>query len=244
MFGVQPHSLLLIGSSPHVETSIKRTWSGSKCQLPNSHNIPQSFGSLEMSLPLNIFIFVISLCAGRKKRVIWITIPGWTTQIRVPPAPHWLPASPVNTGPSIEALRLGVGIFFLLPIFILTLWKTRRPSSSTAMLSPWHFPLWRLNEDGPPRWSVLASPAHGYSRGCAHLCSPDGDRAPAAGWLSSNKRTQPQTNSSSSSRARGGVVYTAPPTSICWVNSAGRLKRSGSVFTRKTAVNKSFKFYM
>lgn len=36
--------------------------------------------------PLNIFIFVISLCAGRKKRVIWITIPGWTTQIRVPPA--------------------------------------------------------------------------------------------------------------------------------------------------------------
>lgn len=25
MFGVQPHSLLLIGSSPHVETSIKRT---------------------------------------------------------------------------------------------------------------------------------------------------------------------------------------------------------------------------
>lgn len=173
------------------------------CQIPT---ISPKALDLWKFPPLNIFIFVISLCAGRKKRVIWITIPGWTTQNRVPPA-----SSPSLTAcftRECGAIHWGAqaggrDFFFLLPIFILTLWKTRRPSSSTAMLSPWHFPLWRLNEDGPPRWSVLASPAHGYSRGCAHLCSPDGDRAPAAGWLSSNKRTQPQTNSSGSSRARG-----------------------------------------
>lgn len=84
------------------------------CQIPT---ISPKALDLWKCPPLNIFIFVISLCAGRKKRVIWITIPGWTTQIRVPPAPHWLPASPVNTGPSIEALRLGVGIFFSLTYF-------------------------------------------------------------------------------------------------------------------------------
>lgn len=209
------------------------------CQIPTIS--PKALDLWKFS-PLNIFIFVISgpgLCAGRKKRVIWITIPGWTTQIRVPTASS--PSLPACFTREYGAIHWGAQaggrefFFFLLPIFILTLWKTRRPSSSTAMLSPWHFPLWRLNENGPPRWSVLASPAHGYSRGFAHLCSPDGDRAPAAGWLSSNKRTQPQTNSSSSS-ARGGVVYTAPPTSIWRVNSAGRSKRSGSGFTRTTVL--------
>lgn len=69
------------------------------------------------------------------------------TELSPPPvsSPHCLPAWPVNVEPSIEAHRLGVGIFFFfffsfLPIFILTLWKTRRPSSSTAILCPWLFP--------------------------------------------------------------------------------------------------------
>lgn len=67
---------------------------------------------------------------------------------------------------------------FFLPIFIFTLWKTRRPSSSTAMASPQVFPFSSLNEGCPPRLLFLASPALGYSRGFAHLCSADSDHSP------------------------------------------------------------------
>lgn len=56
--------------------------------------------------------------------------------------PHCLLSGPLTWSHPFTARTLGVGIFFLslqpsaLPIFILTLWKTRRPSSSTAILFP------------------------------------------------------------------------------------------------------------
>lgn len=74
------------------------------------------------------------------------------------------------------------------------------------MLSPWLVPFLRLNGGFPPRWSVVFSPALGYSGGFAHLCSTDCFHTLPqpllllAGWEQANRY------SSSSSSISGGVA--------------------------------------
>lgn len=122
------------------------------------------------------------------------------------------PLLPVNMESFSEAIGKGGGggvrHLSFLPIFILTLWKTRRPSSSTAMPSPWLGPFSRLNGSCPPRRLVPASPVCGYSRGFAHLCSPESDCARCCCWSRRcGERVQPQralrSLSSSGGRGRG-----------------------------------------
>lgn len=185
---------------------------GFLCQLPNSHNFPHKALNLSISslfFPSFFFYTPRRLCAEKKACDLNSNNSRNKTDLSPSSLQSALPAWPVNMEPSIEALRLGGrDFFFFLPIFILTLWKTRRPSSSTAILSPWLFPFCRLDKDSPPRWSVLASPAHGYSRGFAHLCTLNSDHTPArpltaasasaaaAGWWRTSAQIQLQSRSS------------------------------------------------
>lgn len=159
-------------SCPYALSVTRRIWT----KMPAAkfpHFPTRLFWGSQFHLYLAIF------SQSRQRRVIWMTKPARTRQICALPA-SVTAARPVHVERSIEALRLGVGIFPLTYFYFNAL---KHPKSflfhchAFAWLCPFS------DKRSPaPRWSVVASPACGYSRGFAHLCCPD-SAAASRGWF-------------------------------------------------------------
>lgn len=154
---------------------------------------PTVLSNLSMFLLLcfQFYCLRLTVCKLREKRVIWITITGQTGPIPVPSLPASL-RGPLTWSPSIDAQTGGRDF--------LTYFNFNALENPQTFLFYRHaftvaLSFQQLDEDSPPRRSVLVSPARGYSSGFAHRCFPDMDHTLArallllllAGWERSSR---------------------------------------------------------